>query len=48
MNSGMYNKKIHLYACLLPYNRTIPLVLHEDDKIEDIHFFIENTIRRSK
>ena len=48
MNSGMYNKKIHLYACLLPYNITIPLLLHEDDKIEDIHFFIENTMKKIK
>ena len=39
----MYNKKIHLYACLLPYNITIPLLLHEDDKIQDTHFLIENT-----
>ena len=37
----MYNKKIHLYACLLPYNITIPLLLHEDDKIEDIQHLAE-------
>ena len=48
MNSGMYNKIIHLYACLLLYNITIPLLLHEDDKIEDTHFFIENTMKKIK
>lgn len=48
MNSGMYNKKFICMSCLLPYNITIPLLLHEDDKIEDIHFFIENTMKKIK
>lgn len=42
------NKTIRLYAYLLPCRITIPLLFQSEDKIDDIHFFIENTMKRMK
>ena len=49
MNNEMLNNTIiRLYAYLLPYKITIPLLVHKEDKIKDIHFFIENTMKKFK
>ena len=38
--------KIHLYANLLPYSLRLALSFYPNETIGDIHFFIEETMRR--
>lgn len=38
--------KIHLYATLLPFNLKMALAFFPGETIGDIHFFIEETMRK--
>ena len=40
------NKRIHIYAHLMPYNLKIALAFYPEETINDIQFFIEETMKK--